>query len=143
MERDYELQHQIIMEKFFNNAHEFKDWFCDTGIIKKFIEKEYDKLCIVNEKEKQKSSEWINISTAVKNKFHFIIIDFGESKESGMCSKIVLSNYRKPHYFTVEKREDYLYYLCEWKRGTHKVYFSVVNQNEYIVDRIAAGVMKK
>ncbi len=143
MKRMYNLQHNTIVEEFFNNSHDFEKWYRDISIIRDFIHKEYEKVCCVTGKDSGYAEERINICALEKNGFNYIVIDFGECEQAGMCCKVILSNYRKPHYFTVERGGDYLYYLCEWTRGIHKKYFSVINDTDYIVERISASIMKK
>ncbi|NCA67638.1 MAG: hypothetical protein EOM87_06215 [Clostridia bacterium] len=142
MEREYHLAHNVLCEKFFNNSHEFELWYNEPGILKGFIDKAYGELCEVAGKDDEKCATWPSILCTVKNDFHYMVIEFGEVEKKGLCSKIILANYRKPRYFTVERGEDYLYYLCEWARGSHKTYCSVINDTDYVLERIAMGIMK-
>lgn len=143
MERDYHLQHDIILERFFNKAHDFELWWENNNIIKNFILNEYEKLSNATNKCSEKDIDWINIDCVINNKLHYIIIDFGEYENVGFCSKIILTNYKRPRYFTVERGRDYLYYLCEWTRGNHKSYFSVINEKDYILERISTAILHK
>ena len=109
MNREYHLQHKVIVEDFFNNAHDFEKWYNNPQILKDYIYNAYEKISNLTNKTSDKADDWIKLITTVKNGFHYIVIDFGESERADLCSKIILANYRKPRYFTVERGEDYLY----------------------------------
>lgn len=144
MEREYHLQHNVICEKFFDNSHEFEDWYKNPEILKEYIIKAYGNLSEAAGKDGEKAEDWLGIICTAKNGFHYIIIDFfKERDEKGLCSKIILANYKRPRYFTVERGDDYLFYLCEWTRGSHKRYYSVINDTDYVLERISMGIMKK